>query len=91
MVRKWTGNATKSRNAGRLPVRACCKLHPADTAVKCCGLFFSPDAQYDGQHENDMGQYRTRAGEDDPEVHHRVGQQAQIALLIADLGHCTDQ
>ena len=63
MVRKWTGNATKSRNAGRLPVRACCKLHPADTAVKCCGLFFSPDAQYDGQHENDMGQYRTRVGE----------------------------
>ena len=73
MIRKWTGNATNSRNVWRLPVRACCKLHSADSAVRCCGLFFSPDAQYDGQHENDMGQ------------------QAQIALLIANLGHSTDQ
>ena len=56
MIRKWTGNATNSRNVWRLPVRACCKLHSADSAVKCCGLFFSPDAQYDRQHENDMGQ-----------------------------------
>ena len=24
-------------------------------------------------------------------MYHCVGQQAQIALLIADLGHCTDQ
>ena len=45
MVRKWTGNATNSRNAGRLPVRGCCLLHPADGTVKCCGLFFSPDAR----------------------------------------------
>lgn len=29
-------------------------------------------------------------GEDDREVYHRVGQQAQVALLIADLGHSTD-
>ena len=54
MVRKGTGNATNSRNVGSLPVRACCKLHPADRAVKNCGLFFSPDAQYGGQHENDL-------------------------------------
>ena len=63
MVRKWIGNATNSRNVGRLPVRACCKLNPADRTVECCGLFFSPDAQNDGQYENAMGQYRTRAGE----------------------------
>ena len=44
------------------------------------------------RHDFDMGNYRPRAGED-PEQSHVVGQQAQLALIIAEfhvsplLGH----
>ena len=89
MIRKHTGNATNSRHASELPVRACCKIHGSDKTFSNCGLFHPPDAQYEGQHEFDMGQYRPRPGED-PEQSHVVGQQAQLALIIAEFHHCSD-
>ena len=89
MIRKHTGNATNSKNASGLPVRGCCKIHDSDGKFANCGLFHPPDAQYEGRHEFDMGQYRPRPGED-PEQTHVVGQQAQLALIIAELHHCSD-
>ena len=55
MIRKHTGNATNSRHASELPVRACCKIHGNDKTFSNCILFHPPDAQYEGQHEFDMG------------------------------------
>ena len=89
MVRKHTGNATNSKHAGRLPVRGCYMVHDSDETAANCGLFYPPDKQYDGRHEFDMGQYRPRPGED-PEQSHVVGQQAQLALVIAEFYHCSD-
>ena len=89
MVRKHTGNATNSKHANELPVRGCCKIHGGEKTFANCGLFYPPDAQYEGRHENDMGQYRKRPGEDDEQAH-VVGQQAQLALIIAEFHHCSD-
>ena len=89
MIRKHTGNATNSTHADRLPVRGCCKVHDGDGTFANCGLFYPPDKQYEGRHEFDMGQYRPRPGED-PEQSHVVGQQAQLALIIAEFHHCSD-
>ena len=89
MIRKHTGNATNSKHANELPVRACCKIHGDDKTFTNCGLFYPPDVQYEGRHEFDMGQYRKRAGEDDEQAH-VVGQQAQLALVIAEFHHCSD-
>ena len=87
MVRKHISNATNSPNYARLPARGCCLRHPADASPKTCGLFYPPAAQYEGRREFDLGNYRPRPGLDS-EQHHAVGQQAQIALTIADLGAC---
>ena len=89
MIRKHTANATNSTHAGRLPVRECCKVHDSDETAANCGLFHPPDKQYEGRHEFDMGQYRPRPGEDS-EQSHVVGQQAQLALIIAEFHHCSD-
>ena len=55
MIRKHTGNATNSKHANELPVRGCCKIHGGEKTFANCGLFYPPDAQYEGRHENDMG------------------------------------
>ena len=89
MIRKHTGNATNSRHASSLPVRGCCKIHPGESTFSNCGLYFPPDSQYEGQHEFDKGQYRQRPGEDD-ELTHVVGQQAQLALIIAEFYRLSD-
>ena len=89
MVRKHTGNATNSKHAGGLPVHGCCMIHDNDESAANCGLFYPPDKQYEGRHEFDMGQYRPRPGEDS-EQSHVVGQQAQLALIIAQLHRCSD-
>ena len=82
IVRKHTANATNSTHAGRLLVRGCCTVHDSDETAANCGLFYPPDKQYDGRHEFDMGKYRPRPCEDSEESH-VVGQQAQLALIIA--------
>ena len=89
MVRKHTGNATNSKHAGGLPVRGCCMIHDNDESAANCGLFYPPDKQYEGRHEFDMGQYRPPPGEDS-EQSHVVGEQAQLALIIAKFHHCSD-
>ena len=89
MVRKHTGNATNSKHAGGLPVRGWCMIHNNDESAANCGLFYPPDKQYKGRHEFDMGQYRPRPGEDS-EQSHVVGQQAELALIIAEFHHCSD-
>ena len=89
MVRKLTGNATNSKHAGRLPVRGCCMIHDNAESFANCVLFYPPDKQYEGRHEFDMGQHRPHPGED-PEQSHVVGQQAQLALVIAEFHHCSD-
>ena len=89
MVRKHTGNATNSFHACSLPLRACCQLHERDSAAECCGLFYPPDGQFDGRHEFDIHNHKGRPAID-PEQHHVVGQQAQVALVVAEHEHCTD-
>ena len=89
MIRKHTGNTTNSTHADRLPVRGCCKVQDGDRMFANCGLFYPPNKQYEGRHEFDMGLYRPRPGED-PEQSHVVGQQAQLALIIAEFHHCSD-
>ena len=64
-------------------------LHKNDDVFVNCGLYYPPDAQYEGQHEFDMGRYRKRPGED-PEQSHVVGQQAQLALILADCHQFSD-
>ena len=64
-------------------------IHDNDESAANCGLFYPPDTQYEGHHEFDMGQYRPRPGEDS-EQSHVVGQQAQLALIIAEFYHCSD-
>ena len=89
VVRKHTGNATNSKHAGGLPVRGCCMIHDNNESAANCGLFDLPDKQYEGRHEFDMGQYRPRPGEDS-EQSYVVGQQAQLALIIAEFHRRSD-
>ena len=89
MVRKHTGNATNSPHARSLPLRACCQRHERDSVAECCGLFYPPDGQFDGRHEFDIHNHKGRPAIDN-EQHHVVGQQAQLALLVAEHGHLED-
>ena len=89
MVRKHTGNATNSPHARSLPLRACCQLHERDSVAECCGLFYPPDSQFDGRHEFDIHNHKGRPSID-PEQHHVVGQQAQVALIVAEHEHLPD-
>ena len=89
MVRKHTGNATNSPHARSLPLRACCQLHERDSVTECCGLFYPPDGQFDGRHECDIHNHKGRPAID-PEQHHAVGQQAQVALVVAEHEHLSE-
>ena len=87
-ARKHTSNITNYTDSARLPVRACCFKHSADAHTWCCALFYPPDKQYDGRHQYTIASTRHEPGID-AHQHHAVGQQAQVALIIAALTRCS--
>ena len=52
-------------------------------------MFYPPDGQFDGRHEFGIHNHKGRPAID-PEQHHVVGQQAQVALVVAEHEHRTE-